>query len=87
MCCFIKAFNVETCMIKDGRILENFSSKDKIAAFPISNGKMFVITFFKEISYVRIVHRVRMMLIVELNRILKCSGTILQNVGENNYRV
>ena len=39
MCCSIKAFNVEPCMIKDGRVLENFSSKDKIAAFPITNGK------------------------------------------------
>ena len=74
-------------MIKDGRILENFSSKDKIAAFPISNGKMFVITFFKEIFYVRTVHRVRMMVAVELNRILKFSGTILQNACENNHRV
>ena len=40
MCCSIKAFNVEPCMIKDGRVLENFSSKDKIADFPITNGKL-----------------------------------------------
>ena len=27
-------------MIKDGSVVDNFSSKDKIAAFPISNGKV-----------------------------------------------
>ena len=38
MCCAISAFRVEPCMISDGRVLENFSSKEKIAEFPIMNG-------------------------------------------------
>lgn len=44
MCCSIKAFNVESCMIKDGRVLENFSSKDKIAGFPITNGEINILS-------------------------------------------
>ena len=70
-------------MIKDGRILENFSSKDKIAAFPISNGKMFVISFFKEIACVEI----RRWWLLNCVESMKFSNTILKNVRKNNYRV
>ena len=45
LCCQIKVFNIEPCMIQDGRVLDSFSSKEKVASFPVMNSKLELFIF------------------------------------------